>query len=133
MVHSPNGSVSYPFLTLRVEFINSIRGVAVVYQWVNLITGRTYIGSRQDGASRLYWFPSNLNNGRRLERSLLKYGHGVFAVAILEIVGPSNSTPRATTLGLYYLDLLFSSVSAEQIINLSPTAGTTTSYRHTDA
>lgn len=121
----------------RIELVNSIRGKAVVYQWVNLLTGRTYIGSGQDGASRLnsYWFPSNLNNARLLERSLLKYGHGTFAVAILEIVGSSNSTHRATTLGReqYYLDLLFCYVPAGQILNLSPTAGTTTSYRHTDA
>ena len=121
----------------RVELINSIRNVAVVYQWVNLITGRTYIGSGQNGATRLnsYWSQSILNNSRPLERSLIKYGHSAFAVAILEIVGPSNITLRATTLGReqYFLDLLFSNIPAQLVLNLSPTAGTTTNYRHTDA
>ena len=37
----------------RVELINSIQNCAVVYQWINLITGRTYIGSGQNGATRL--------------------------------------------------------------------------------
>lgn len=77
----------------RVELINFVRGISIIYQWVNLISGRTYIGSSHNGATRLnsYWFPSVLANNRPLERSLAKYNHGIFAVAILEIVGFSDN------------------------------------------
>jgi len=117
--------------------LNMFKGFSIIYQWVNLITGRVYVGSAVDGHSRLtqYFTPSVLKNGRKLERSLSKYGHGLFALAVLEIVGPSSNTSRDVLYSReqYYIDLVFKVFSADMVVNLSPTAGTTTGFTHSQA
>ena len=97
------------------------KGRAVIYQWVNLITGQIYVGSAADANIRLvsYWWPSVMGGKMEgaLVTSLVEYGHHNFAVAILEVVGgtPKTSAPDATTqTALYdreqhYLDMLFAS------------------------
>jgi hypothetical protein len=66
------------------------RNKAVIYQWYNLITGRTYVGSGQNAASRPgnYWTLSQLLRPRPLEQDITLYGHANFALAILAVVGP---------------------------------------------
>ena len=109
------------------------RNSSIVYQWYNLVTGITYVGSGSDGCTRLtqYYSQSILNNNRRLERSISKYGHNSFAVAIIEVVGNKK---LLLVLGReqYWLDILFTTVPANLRLNLTPSAGTITGYKHTN-
>lgn len=120
----------------RASYTNAYSGTSVVYQWINIITGSTYVGSAVDGNDRLsrYWYVSSLSASRQLERDISKYGHACFAVAILEIVGTpgtpvSEETVRAQE--QVYLDLLFANYRSGRIMNVSKIAGKTTGYRHT--
>jgi group I intron endonuclease len=124
----------------RVEIVNSCRGIAIIYQWVNLITGEIYIGSSLNGAARLggYWAPSSLLKLRPLEIALATYGHHNFALAILEevgIVADAIVSPigQIRVREQYYLNLVFSTVPASLIMNLSPSAATTTGFSHSEA
>lgn len=126
----------FPTANLAHGVLLPWRGVSIIYQWVNLITGEVYLGSGIDGAVRLgqYFTPSVLANGRPLESALVLYGHNAFALAIIEVVGPKSSTLHRV---LYdheqvWLDLLFATVPRHLIINLSPTSGTTTGVRMTE-
>ena len=76
----------------RTRIMNENRGRAVVYQWVNLITGELYVGSGIDGATRLgsYWTPSMLGRNRRVYNNIRAYAHHNFALAILEDLGPTS-------------------------------------------
>jgi hypothetical protein len=78
-----------------------------------------YVGSAQNAASRLgsYWTPSQLERNRPLENNLRKYGHHNFAVAILEIIGPST-TSRVIVIEReqHYLDLLFGNYNSAVVI-----------------
>lgn len=111
------------------------RGKAIVYQWFNLITGRTYVGSSTNGAIRLsrYFVPGISNSVRPLERALAKYGHFLFALAIIEVVDTTTNTDRSAVekREQHWLDILYSTVSRSLIFNLSPTAGLTAGYTHT--
>lgn len=127
----------YSYSTELHSDLNRWRNVSLIYQWSNLVTGTVYIGSAVNGAIRLgsYYTPSVLTNSRLLERALTKYGHDSFAVAIIEVVGSTLFTARNVVLGReqYWLDQLFATVPAQLRLNLTPTAGTTTGYRHTQA
>ncbi|WRT63577.1 cytochrome c oxidase subunit 1 [Kwoniella shivajii] len=124
----------------RAQIVSDNRGIPVVYQWINLITGETYIGSAVNGATRLdsYYYPSSLLKSRALESALATYGHHNFTLAILEQVDTSTNT-TVTPLGQvrareqYYLNLLFNTIPTLLIMNLSPTSGTTTGYSHGEA
>lgn len=111
------------------HIINDYRGYSVIYQWVNLITGMTYVGSAYNGAVRLgsYYTPSQLARNRALYNDLSLYGHHNFALAILEVVGPTNNTSKEVLLEReqYFLDLLYVNFSAELILNRAPVAGST--------
>jgi len=113
------------------------RKVPIVYQWYNLVTGTTYIGSAINGSVRLgqYFSPSVLANGRRLESSILQYGHDCFAVAVLEVINTNSSAVRPVLLGReqFWLDMLFSIVPIHLRLNLAPTVGSTTGFKHTEA
>ena len=113
------------------------RNRTVIYQWFNLINGKSYVGSAWKGSSRLlsYWQrtqPSVLNRNLPIYNSLNKYGHNNFALAILEDLGPTGSVTKEFMLKKeqYYLDILFS-VDSDFILNNSPTAGSTLGFKHT--
>lgn len=110
------------------------RNRTVIYQWFNLINGKSYVGSAWKGSSRLlsYWTPSVLKRNLPIYNSLNKYGHNNFVLAILEDLGPTSSVTKDFMLKReqYYLDILFSGESV-LILNNSPTAGTTLGFKHT--
>jgi hypothetical protein len=64
------------------------------------------------GSSRLfsYWSPSVIKRNLPFYKSLNKYGHNNFVLAILEDLGLTNSVPKYFMLKLeqYYIDILFS-------------------------
>lgn len=111
------------------------RQVAVIYQWVNLITGKTYVGSGMNGATRLlsYWRPSMLNRNSLIYNSICYYGHCNFGLAILEDLGPMSNVTKEMLLAReqYYIDLLFTTPGIS--LNLSPQAGSTKGYKHKPA
>jgi group I intron endonuclease len=109
------------------------RGRAVIYQWINLITGEIYVGSGINGATRLsnYWTPSHLARDRRIYNSITMYTHHNFALAILEDVGPSSQVSNTSLLvrEQFYLDIVF--ITHNNIkLNLAPTAGNTLGFKH---
>lgn len=112
------------------------RNKAVIYQWYNLITGRTYVGSGQNAASRPgnYWTPSQLLRPRPLEQDITLYGHANFALAILEVVGLTDLITRKQVLETEnrYLSLLFRDVALDGIINRSSKAGNAVSFTHSE-
>jgi hypothetical protein len=83
----------------------------VIYQWVNLINGKTYVGSAWNGSIHLlsYWTPSVLNRNFPIYNSLKKYGHNNFTLAILEDLGSTGSVSKSHMLSReqFYIDILF--------------------------
>ena len=106
---------------------------SIIYQWVNLITGKMYIGSAWNGSTRLlnYWTPSILRRNYPIYNNINYYGIHNFALAILEDLGSSGSITKEYLLSReqHYLDILFTDYS-DLIINLAKTAGSTKGYKH---
>ena len=106
---------------------------SIIYQWVNLITGKTYVGSSWNGSTRLlsYWSPSFLKRNYPIYNNLKYYGMHNFALAILEDLGVSGSVTKEFILSReqFYLDVLFSK-NHNLAINLAKVAGSTKGYKH---
>jgi group I intron endonuclease len=104
----------------------------IIYQWVNLITGQTYIGSASNGSIRLggYWRKSVLSKGLSIYKNILMYGYNNFAIAILEDLGATGSVDKSGILNReqYYLDILFHSDNL--ILNRAPIAGSNLGLKH---
>lgn len=95
---------------------------SIIYQWVNLINGKTYVGSAWNGATRLlsYWTPSILRRKYPIYQNISYYGIHNFSLAILEDLGDSGTITKECLLSReqYYLDILFKNYSTE-VLNLS--------------
>jgi group I intron endonuclease len=78
-----------------------------------------------------YFSESVLNRNLPIYKSLKKYGHNNFCLAILEDLGTFNKISKKFMLEReqFYLDILFKDHSDKKL-NLSPTAGTTLGYKH---
>lgn len=107
----------------------------IIYQWTNMLTGQIYIGSGSTGSTRLlkYFYPSSLMKNLRITRSIIKYGHNNFSLAILEDLGLVGSCTREFILSReqYYIDMLFSKFP-DRALNLALTAGSTLGLKHSD-
>lgn len=119
----------------RNRYTTKYRGKAIVYQWINLITGEIYVGSAINGRTRLnhYSSPSQLKRNRRIYNSIRKYGHHNFILAIIEVIGESDSvsTDQLLRREQYYLDIVFT-LPKTSYLNLRPTAGSTQGFEHTE-
>jgi group I intron endonuclease len=106
---------------------------SIIYQWINLITGKTYVGSAWNGSSRLlsYWTPSVLRRKYPIYNNINYYGIHNFALSILEDLGTSGSVTKDFILSReqHYLDILFNKYP-NLVINLSKVAGSTKGYKH---
>jgi len=106
---------------------------SIIYQWLNLITGKICIGSAWNGSTRLlsYWTPSVLKRKYPIYHNINYYGIHNFALSILEDLGESGSVSKEFILSReqYYLDKLFNNYS-NLSINLSKVAGSTKGYKH---
>ena len=106
----------------------------VIYQWINLINGKLYVGSAWNGSTRLlsYWTTSVLKRNFPVYNSLIKYGHNNFMLLILEDLGATGSVTKKYLLDReqYYIDILFNKYK-NQKLNISPSAGTTLGLKHT--
>ena len=107
----------------------------VIYQWMNLINGKIYVGSAWNGSVRLlsYWTPSVLKRNLLIYNNLKKYGHNNFMLIILEDLGSTGSVTKNFMLDReqFYLNILFSKYP-QCGLNNSPTAGSTLGFKHTD-
>ncbi|CCO27482.1 GIY-YIG endonuclease (mitochondrion) [Rhizoctonia solani AG-1 IB] len=85
-------------LSDRSEISNYLRGKSGVYCWVNLITGKYYIGSAVDLSNRVndYYQESYYESRSNtiIVRSILKYGLSNFALVILEFTDKDNLLSR---------------------------------------
>ena len=106
---------------------------SLIYQWINLITGKTYVGSAWNGATRLlsYWTPSILRRNYPIYNNISYYGIHNFSLAILEDLGESGTVSKEYLLSReqYYIDHLFK-YNPNEVLNLSKTAGSTKGYKH---
>ena len=88
---------------------------SVVYQWFNLINGKSYVGSSWNGSTGLlsYWTPSILRRNYPIYQSINYYGIHNFALAILEDLGSSSVVTKEYILSReqFYLDLLFTNTT----------------------
>jgi group I intron endonuclease len=108
------------------------RNRTVIYQWINLINGKLYVGSGWNGSRRLlsYWTPSVLKRNLPIYNSLSYYTHNNFILAILEDLGTTGSVSKEFMLSReqLYLDLLFTKLYPS--LNNSPSAGPTLGFKH---
>jgi group I intron endonuclease len=79
-----------------------------------------------------YFSKSILARNLPIYKSLLKYGHNNFCLAILEDLGNFHNISKQKMLEReqFYLNILFKDYSDKKL-NLSPTAGSTLGYKHT--
>ena len=103
----------------------------IIYQWINLLNGNTYIGSSLTGSNRLfsYWRPSILKRNYPIYNSIKKYGIHNFCLGILEYLGNSDKN-NLLKREQYYLNILFNTYCKDQILNLCKIAGSTKEYKH---
>ena len=105
----------------------------VIYQWMNLINGKIYVGSAWNGSVRLlsYWTSSVLKRNFPIYNSLSKYGHNNFILIILEDLGHTGSVLKKYMLEReqFYIDILFSKYNTHKLNN-SPSAGMTLGFKH---
>lgn len=106
---------------------------SIIYQWINLITGKMYVGSAWNGSTRLlsYWTPSILRRNYPIYNNLNYYGKYNFALAILEDLGTSGDVTKKDILSReqHYINILFNDYP-DLVINLSQQAGSTKGYIH---
>ena len=106
---------------------------SIIYQWLNLITGKIYVGSAWNGSTRLlsYWRPSILRRNYPIYNNINFYGMHNFSLAILEDLGVSGNISKEFILSReqYFLDQLFFKFP-DLVLNLSKIAGSTKNYKH---
>ena len=73
----------YPKLNRNIIGIEN-KNRALIYQWINLINGKSYIGSSSTGSVRLlsYFTLSVIARNLPIYNSLRQYGHNNFCLAI---------------------------------------------------
>lgn len=117
------------------------RKKGIIYQWVNLLNGKTYIGSSITGSNRLasYWRPCILKRNLPIFKSITFYGIHNFGLAVLEDLGDSNLVNKELLLEReqFYLNLLFKTFfnthrNNNLVLNLSKIAESTTDFKHTE-
>jgi len=86
------------------------REKTLIYQWINLINGKIYVGSALSGSRKLlsYWTPSVLKRNLPIYNSLNYYTHNNFMLVILENLGKTGKVTKKYMLSReqYYLDIL---------------------------
>lgn len=110
--------VYYPNLDRNIIGIEN-RNRAVIYQWINLITGDTYVGSASKGTIRLlnYFYSSYLSRNLLICNSLRYYGHNNFCLGILEDLGHFSNVSKEDILKReqYYLNILFNKFASRKL------------------
>jgi len=116
-----------------------LRGNAGVYQWVNSINGKTYVGSSCDLYRRFleYLNPSHLarellRGESHIYKAMLKYGYSAFSFQILEFV------PLDPSLSISEQNEVLLAAEQKYIVQLNPeynillTAGSNKGHKLSD-
>lgn len=102
------------------------QGKSGIYKWINIINGKTYIGSAVDLGVRLrsYSYESYLNRHTDMAicRALLKYGYENFRVEILKYC----SSEKLMEWEQFFFDLY------KPEYNILKTAGSSLGYKHSE-
>jgi group I intron endonuclease len=110
---------------MKVEILKENKGKAGIYRFVNIVNGKSYVGSSVNLSIRLgqyYNIYYLLKNGTMLIcRALKKYGYAKFRLEILEYCEPTVVLKREQ----YYLDKL------NPAYNTLKTAGSRYGRKHT--
>ena len=110
----------------KLKIIKENKGKSGIYRWVNLNSGKSYIGSSVNLAQRLknYFSVSYISDKKRgkslINAALSKYGYSNFSLEILEYCDRDKAIKREQ----YYFDLL----SPEY--NILKKAGSLFGYKH---
>lgn len=118
---------SYANSDTQKEFIlNDNKGKAGVYCWINIESGKKYVGSSVDLYRRFmqYYnikYITRASKSSLICRALLKYGYSSFKLEILEYCETSVLIEREQ----YYIDLL------KPEYNILKVAGSLFGYKHT--
>lgn len=114
----------------KFNILNDNKEKAGIYRWVNLLTGKTYIGSSRNLSARLkqyfninYLESETTKNNSNIYRSLIKNGYSNFKIEILEHCTLENLIDREQ----YYLDKL------EPEYNILKKAGSLSGFKHSEA
>lgn len=94
--------------TSKKEIVSENKGKAGIYRWVNLESGKSYVGSSINLGIRLknYFSYNYLTDPKRntpIHKALLKYGYSGFKLEILEFCSNKNEVIAREQ---HYLDLL---------------------------
>ena len=112
----------------KQNIINENKNKSGIYQWVNILNGKTYIGSSVNLGRRLKqyytysYITSSQNKKMIIYKAILKYGYSNFSFKILEYCDISILIQREQ----FYFSLL------KPEYNTLKNAGNTLGYRHTD-
>jgi group I intron endonuclease len=106
---------------MRLQIFKENRGKSGIYRWINLVNGKSYIGSSVDLSKRLKNHLYSINSNILLQRAILKYGISSFSIQILEYCDKKQLISKEQ----FYLNLFKSEY------NLKPTAGSLLGYKHT--
>lgn len=116
-------------LSERKVILKNNNNKSGVYRWINLVNGKSYVGSSVNLGYRLkqYYSVSYLNRKKSassISRALVKYGHSNFKLEILEYC----EADRLIILEReqYYIDLL------KPEYNILKIAGSPLGYKHTE-
>jgi group I intron endonuclease len=97
---------SYPNSDLQKQnILIDNKDKAGIYQWTNLLNGKSYIGSAVNLSNRLYRYYSAkclVKDNMTINKALLKYGYSNFSMEILEYCNVDELLKREQ----YYFDLL---------------------------
>ena len=112
--------------TQKKQIIEENKGRSGIYHWINLLNGKSYVGSSVNLKKRfLQYFNSNhllKNTSMIICRALFNHGYSNFSLTILEYCSPEKCLEREN----FYLNLL------KPEYNILLTAGSWLGHRHTD-
>nr|YP_009568430.1 hypothetical protein [Drechslerella brochopaga]QBL02512.1 hypothetical protein [Drechslerella brochopaga] len=115
--------------TQKLQILNENKNKSGIYQWKNIETGKTYVGSSTNLSKRLSIYYSLLSIENSLKKSksrllnaLLKEGYSKFSLNILEYCEPNKCIEREQ----YYLDKLLPEY------NILKIAGSSLGFKHSE-
>jgi len=136
-----NGSSFIPVIvynnadTEKLRILTDNKGLAGIYMWTHLESGKRYVGSSTDLSRRFrrYYSISHLTryNSMLINKALLKYGYSNFSLTIIEHLNVANlSNTECKNLILereqFYLNLI------QPECNILKFAGSSQGYNHTE-
>jgi group I intron endonuclease len=115
--------------TEKVRILLDNKNKSGIYRWVNLVSGKSYIGSSANLSRRfrdyysIAWITQRIKGTSIITRALLKYGYSGFKLEILEYCESKDVIQREQ----YYLDKF------KPEYNILKTAGSMLGRKHTEA